>query len=132
MRLATTVFTTIAALAMTACVVVPVPGTSPQTTGGPLQVSGPTLRSALAGRAFLSLTTGATMNLWSDGTYTVEQGGNQFFGTWRTVEERSQMCFTGAVADYARGNCIPIRWDGDFLTLFDASQTRAMETFQPL
>ncbi|ABD53265.1 hypothetical protein Jann_0348 [Jannaschia sp. CCS1] len=109
------------------CVAVPV---GPQAGGpAPTTPSAGSLAGSVAGQAFVNPQTGQALNLWSDGTYTVSTGNQQSFGTWRTVEPSVQMCFTGPVAAYANGACIPVRYDGDFLTLFNASRSQAMEAW---
>ncbi|WP_224816780.1 hypothetical protein [Hasllibacter sp. MH4015] len=112
--------TALAALSLLAagCVAVPV---GPQ-GGGTGSVTAPTgaLASAVGGgRAYVNTQTGQTLNLWSDGSYTMSSGNQQSFGTWSTVESSVAMCFTGPVAAYAGGACVPVRFDGDFLELYD-------------
>lgn len=113
----------IAALGLSACVVVP---TGVPTSGN----TGPTLTQQVAGQSFVNVQTGQALFLFSDGSYTVQANGQQSYGTWRAIDATASMCFTGPVASYARGACIPIRYDGDYLTLFNASQTQAMEAWE--
>lgn len=123
--------TALAALSVSACVIVdPLPVTGPSVNGVPTVAPSVTLASQLGGRAFVNIQTGETLNLWSDGSYTVGLlNGGQAFGTWRAPIDTATMCFTGPVAAYARGACIPIRYDGDYLSLFDASQRQEMEAY---
>lgn len=131
MRIHTVLLAATAAVGLSACVVVPVPGTSPATSSQPTSSQFPTLRDRLAGQAFVSLRTGSRLNFWSDGTYTVSAPNNQqAFGSWRANEGSVELCFTGNVAPYTNTGCIPIRYDGDFLTFFDATRTRELEVWQ--
>ncbi|MEJ6391161.1 hypothetical protein [Gymnodinialimonas ulvae] len=120
-------FVAAAALALLAsgCVAVPI---GPVTSGGGGTSS--SLASVVGGgQAYVNTQTGQRLNLWSDGGYTMTTGGQQSFGTWRTVENPVSMCFTGPVAAYAGGACVRVRYDGDFLELYDVSGSFVAESW---
>ena len=134
MRLHSVSLVVATALGLSACVIVdPLPVTGPSVNGVPTAVpTAPTnsLASVVGGgRAYVNTKTGQRMNLWSDGTYTVSFGNQQSFGTWRSVELPVSMCFTGPVAAYAGGACVRVRFDGDFLELYDLSGSFAVEAW---
>lgn len=110
------------------CVVVPVgaPTGDPSVVAAP---SGALANSVGGGQSYVNVQTGQTLNLWSDGTYTASFGNQQSFGTWRTIESSVSMCFTGPVAAYANGACVRVRYDGDFLELFDVGGSFGVESW---
>lgn len=70
----------VAALARSGCVVVPVTGTNTTTTPICVPSVTPSLRNQRAGRSLVG--SGHVVYRWSDGSLTLEGGGQQFFGSW--------------------------------------------------